>query len=101
MNSKSQQLRRTQMRTESVYLKGNVLVEPLFNQWPAWPLLIPPAPSAMFIANSRMRIMQSFISTPQLHASALENPALRGGPFINYDASRVKEIEELMEKTKD
>ncbi len=93
--------RRTQMRTESVYLKGNVLVEPLFNQWPAWPLLIPPASSAMFIANSHMRIMQSFISTPALHASALENPALRGGPFINYDASRVKEIEELMEKTKD
>jgi L-ascorbate metabolism protein UlaG (beta-lactamase superfamily) len=87
------------MLSDSVYLRGNVLAEPLFNQWYAWSLLISPASSAMFVANSHLKIMQSFISAPDLHVAALNNPAMRGGPFISYDASRVQEIKILMEKT--
>src|SRR5918911_575066 len=87
------------MSEQKLYLKQNVLVEPLINQWYAWPNLISPATAAMFIANSHLKIMQSFVAAPQVHVSALKNPAMRGGPFINYDASRVDEIKELARRT--
>ncbi len=82
-----------------VYLKQNSQFGPLFNQWYAWTYLIAPATAPRYIANLHLKIMQSFISTPQAHVSALKNPAMRGGPFINYDASRVNDIRALMEKT--
>lgn len=87
------------MSVEKVYLRGDVLAEPLFNQWYAWSSLISPASSAMFVANSHLKIMQSFVAAPQVHAAAHRNPAMRGGPFIAYEASRAKEIGALLEKT--
>ena len=87
------------MTNENVYLKPNVLAEPLFNQWYAWSFLISPATAAMFIANSHLKIMQSFVATPQIHVAAQKNPAMRGGPFINYDASRTGEVKELLDRT--
>lgn len=87
------------MTNENVYLKQNVLAEPLFNQWYAWSCLISPATAAMFIANSHVKIMQSFVNTPQIHVAAMKNPAMRGGPFINYDASRTAEVRELLDRT--
>ena len=87
------------MATERVYLRRNILAEPLFNQWYAWSSLIAPASSAMFVANSHLKIMQSFVDAPDVHINALKSPALRGGPFIGYSASRVKEIKNLIEKT--
>jgi len=71
------------MSAVNVYLKPNVLVEPLFNRWYAWTYLIAPATAAMFTANSHLKIMQSFIQAPQIHVAALKNPAMRGGPFID------------------
>jgi len=82
-----------------VYLRQNILAEPLFNQWYAWSYLIPPATAAMYMANSHLKIMRSFVDAPQVHISALKNPAMVGGPFINYDESRKEEIKALMEKT--
>src|ERR1041384_6066369 len=87
------------MSTEKVYLRGDVVAEPLFNQWYAWSSLISPASSAMFVANSHLKIMQSFVDAPEVHASALKNPAMRGGPFIAYDKSRTKDMKALMDKT--
>jgi len=87
------------MTSPKVYLKQNVLVEPLINQWYAWSGLIPPVTAAMFVANSHLKIMQSFVAAPQTHVAALKNPAMRGGPFISYGAGMVGEIKTLMEKT--
>lgn len=87
------------MSLQPLYLRQNVQAEPLFNQWYAWSGLIAPVTAAMFIANSHMKIMQSFVTAPQIHISALKNPAMRGGPFINYDVSRLPEIKTLIEKT--
>jgi L-ascorbate metabolism protein UlaG (beta-lactamase superfamily) len=87
------------MTIKKLYLKQNILAEPLFNQWYAWPYLIPPASAAMYIANSHLKIMQSFVSAPQVHVSALKNPAMIGGPFINYDSSMVPDIKRLIDKT--
>jgi L-ascorbate metabolism protein UlaG (beta-lactamase superfamily) len=87
------------MTNEPLYLKQNVLVEPLFNQWYAWPYLISPATAAMFISNMHLKILQSFVAAPQIHVAALKNPAMRGGPFINYGADRSPDIKALIEQT--
>jgi len=87
------------MTGEKLFLKPNVIVEPLVNQWYAWSHLVAPQTAAMHIANSHMKIMQSFVNAPGVHAAALRNPAMLGGPFINYDASRAGEIAELMKRT--
>lgn len=87
------------MTAANVYLKQNVLAEPLVNQWYAWSYLISPATAAMYMANQHMKVMNSFIANPQIHINALKNPAMIGGPFINYDAGRVGEIKLLIEKT--
>lgn len=87
------------MTDHKMYLKQNVVIEPLINQWYAWLSLLSPATAAMFIANLHLKIMQSFVNSPQMHIMALKNPAMLGGPFINYDASRTADIKALMEKT--
>lgn len=87
------------MNNGEVFLKQNVIMEPLFNQWYAWPYLISPAAAAMYVAHQHVKLMQSFISAPQIHVAALENPAMIGGPFINYDAGKTGVIRELLEKT--
>jgi thioester reductase-like protein len=86
--------------SQLVYLKPNTIVEPLINQWYAWSHLIAPATAAMYVANSHVPMLESFVQAPQVHASALKDPAMRGGPFINYDASRLEEIQTLLERTK-
>jgi L-ascorbate metabolism protein UlaG (beta-lactamase superfamily) len=81
------------------YLKPNVSIEPLYNQWYAWWYLIPPQTAPMFVANLHLRIMKSFVSAPDVHVAALKNPALAGGPYINYPVSRAKDIERLLDRT--
>jgi len=88
------------MSEEPVYLKPNVLAEPLIDQWYAWSYLIPPVQSAMYLANAHLKIMQSFIAAPKVHAAAVKNPAMAGGAFMNCDPSRTDEVRALMEDTK-
>lgn len=88
------------MEDQKYYLKHNVQIEPLFNGWYAYPQLIAPATAAMHIANSHLKIMASYVMAPEVHAAAVRNPAMLGGPFIDYEGKRVGEIRELMEKTR-
>src|SRR4051812_22054889 len=70
--------------TEALYLRQNVQVEPLFDQWYAWAHLIAPATAARNVTDRHMKIMDSYISAPQVHAAAVKNPKMLGGPFIDY-----------------
>jgi L-ascorbate metabolism protein UlaG (beta-lactamase superfamily) len=88
------------MTDETRFLRSDVQVEPLFGQWYAWPHLIPPATAARNVAERHLKIMDSYISAPTLHANAAKNPKMRGGPFIDYGGKRVEEIRELRERTK-
>ena len=88
------------MNTELVYLKPNVVVEPLFDQWYAWTHLIPPATASRNITERHLKIIDSYVSDPDLHASAVRDPRMLGGPFIDYGGQRVDEIKALREKTK-
>jgi len=87
------------MQEDKLYLKQNVLVEPLFNQWYAWSHLIAPHNAAMNITNSHLKIMKSYVAAPQVHANAVKNPAMLGGPFVDYKGQRVDEIKALIDKT--
>lgn len=87
------------MVAKSHYLKQNTLVEPLCNRWIAWPYLVSPHTAAMFTANLHVEVMESFISAPEIHASALKNPSMMGSRFINHPPERVEEIKALLERT--
>lgn len=89
------------MVSEPLYLKPNVQVEPLFDQWYAWTHLIPPATAARNISERHLKIMDSYVSAPLLHANAVKNPKMRGGPFIDYGGKRVEEIKELRRRVKE
>lgn len=82
-----------------LYLKQNVALEPLYNHWYAWWYLMSPATAPLFVANLHVKLMQSFVTNPALHVTALKTPELRGGPYINYGVERVGEVKALLERT--
>jgi L-ascorbate metabolism protein UlaG (beta-lactamase superfamily) len=89
------------MKAQNLYLKPNVLVEPLVDRWYAWAHLIPPAPAARNISHRHLRIMDSYISSPESHADAVKNPAMLGGPFMDYGGiNKTEEIAALRDRTK-
>ena len=82
------------------YLKSTIKAEPLIWQWYAWPYLIPPLPAACNVTERHLKIMQSYVQNPQIHAQAIKDPKLLGGPFIDLDGQKVNEIKELINQTK-
>lgn len=82
-----------------VYLKTNVVPEPLFARWYAWPHLISPATAAMNILNRHVRIMQSYIMAPFAHAAAVRNPKMLGGPFMDYEGNKARDVKQLLDET--
>lgn len=85
---------------EPLYLKQNIQVEPLVDQWYAWPYLIPPATYARNMCGRHFKIMDSYVAAPQVHAEAVKNPRMLGGPFIDYEGKRVNDIKDLRDRTK-
>src|SRR5215831_3524288 len=87
------------MSAENLYLKENVQVEPLIDQWYAWSHLLPPATAARNTTERHMKIMNSYLTAPQIHAAAVKNPKMLGGPFIDYEGQRTDEIKALRDRT--
>ena len=87
------------MGNQEVYLKPNTVIEPLYDQWYAWSHLISPATAAMNIDGRHMKIIDSFIQAPQIHAAAIKNPKMKGGPFMDIEPSRVEEVKSLRTQT--
>jgi len=85
---------------EKFYLRQNIQVEPLIDHWYAWSHLIPPATTARNITERHLKIMDSYINAPQVHANAVANPKMAGGPFIDYGGRRVDEIRALRDRIK-
>lgn len=88
------------MSQEKLYLKPNMVVEPLIDQWYAWSHLISPATAALNVVGRHMKIMESYVKAPQVHAAAVKNPAMLGGPFIDYPEPRVPQIQGLIDFTR-
>ena len=83
------------------YLKPNVVIEPLIDNWYAWTHLIAPATAAMNVTGRHLKIMNSYIQSPQIHAAAVQNPKMKGGPFMDYKEVRAEEIKQLRNETMD
>jgi L-ascorbate metabolism protein UlaG (beta-lactamase superfamily) len=83
-----------------LYLRQDIQFEPLVDQWYAWSQLIPPCTAARNMTERHFQIMDSYVSAPQVHANAVKNPKMLGGPFIDYGGKRVSEIQALKAKTK-
>jgi L-ascorbate metabolism protein UlaG (beta-lactamase superfamily) len=81
------------------YLKTNVMAEPLVDGWYAWAHLIPPATAARNLTERHLRIMDSYIESPETHEAAVKNPALLGGPFMDFDGNRVEDVKRLRDRT--
>ncbi len=84
-----------------VYIKRNLAIEPLVDNWYAWPHLVSPATAAMNIKDRHLKIMGSYVQNPMIHAAAVKTPKMLGGPFIDYDGKRVDEIQALIDNTND
>lgn len=87
------------MKSEKLYLKPNVIIEPLIERWYAWTHLVSPATAAMNVAGRHLKIMNSYIQAPQIHAAAVLNPKMLGGPFMDYGGKRVDEVRKLRSET--
>lgn len=82
-------------------LRSNTIAEPLVNHWYAWPMLISPATLALITVNSQMSILQSYIQMPKMHEAAVNDPKMRGGPFINFEGKNyVAEVKSFLEQLK-
>lgn len=84
-----------------VTLKSDVVIEPLVERWYAWSHLISPATAALNIPYRHLTLLESFVSAPDIHAAACQNPSLRGGPFVDLPVTAVEEVLDLITKTKE
>jgi L-ascorbate metabolism protein UlaG (beta-lactamase superfamily) len=80
-----------------VYLRADVQAEPLVNRWYAWSHLLSPATAALNLERRYLKIMRSYVKSAKMHATMLENPAMRGGPFVDLGGERVDEVRALVE----
>src|SRR5689334_21344556 len=88
------------MADDPLYLRQDIQVEPLVDSWYAWAHLIPPATMARNITHRHFKIMDSYLNAPQVHANAVANPKMLGGPFIDHRRDRSAEIKELRDRTR-
>lgn len=82
-----------------VFIRPNLAIEPLIDNWYAWPHLVSPATAAMNIKDRHLKIMNSYVQNPTIHAAAIKSPKMLGGPFIDYGGKRVEEIKALISNT--
>ena len=87
------------MNNKLFYLKPNVVLEPLFDRWYAWAHLISPATASMNITGRHLKIMNSYVQAPHIHAAAVKNPKMLGGPFMDFEGKRVEEVKQLRDQT--
>jgi len=81
------------------YLRPDIQAEPLIDSWYAWTYMIPPATRARNLTERNIRTMESYIAAPEVHAMAVKNPKMLGGPFVDYNGKRVEEVEQLLRHT--
>lgn len=87
------------MTTNHKYLRPNVIIEPLIARWYAWSHLISPATAAMNVVERHLNIIESYLMAPDIHAQAVKNPKMRGGPFMDLGGEKLQEVKQLQVDT--
>ncbi len=83
-----------------LYLRPDVVVEPLVDRWYAWPHLVAPATAALNAKHRHLRILDSYLAAPEIHEAAARDPALRGGPFVDLPKRDLDGIARLRDDTR-
>lgn len=90
------------MARETLYRLGDAtVVEPLVNKWVAWAHVIPPVAGSLHLLRYQLRLLESYLSDPQSHATTCQDPKFRSGPFVDIPAERAVEVREFLTTTKD
>ncbi|MCF8480393.1 MAG: MBL fold metallo-hydrolase [Rhodospirillum sp.] len=87
--------------SQAFTLRPDVVAEPLIARWHASPHLLAPVTGALNVAHRHLKQMASYVAMPLMHAAALKNPALQGGPFLDLGGERADEVKALMAWTKE
>lgn len=88
------------MSTERRYrLADSTVVEPLVQQWSAWPQLLSPVPAGLHLLNYQKPALEDYLKNPDAHVKASRDPEMIGGPFVDIPPERAPEIERLLRRT--
>ncbi len=52
----------------------------------------------MNITGRHLKIMNSYIQAPQIHAAAVKDSKMKGGPFVDLKGERLKEVTALRDQ---
>lgn len=86
------------MNNQSLYrLADHVVIEPLIDQWIAWPHNFSPILYGFHFLNYQKTVLTSYLKNPAIHIKSSGNPKLLGGPFVNVSQERVEEVVQLLE----
>jgi L-ascorbate metabolism protein UlaG (beta-lactamase superfamily) len=85
---------------KQAWLREDVVLLPLVDQWYAWTHLVAPVTAALNIAKRHLTIMDSYANAPSLHARAVQDERNLGGPFVDYPVDRSTEVRALAAATR-
>lgn len=83
---------------KNYYLSQDIFIEPLVRRWYAHPYLLCPT-TLPLVLRDKIRLMNSFISSPELHEMALASGTDISGMFLNTKTENMTEITHLLENT--
>lgn len=78
------------------HLADHTVVEPLIDQWIAWPHNFSPVLYGLHLLNYQREILVSYLKNPGFHVKSSRNPKLLGGPFVDVPEKRAGEIQDLL-----
>lgn len=64
-------------------LRQDVAAEPVIAGWYGWSYLLPPQTLARFMRNRFTPIAETYLSDPHVHAAAVRQPKMHGGPWVH------------------
>lgn len=82
-----------------LYLRPNIMAEPLVDGWYAWTHLIPPATAARNVTERHLKIIELYLECPEAHEAAVQDPAMVGGPYMDFDRNREEDVKALRDRT--
>lgn len=86
------------MNSMPLYLKAEVKMEPLINSWYAWSYLVSPLTFSLLTKKLHLRVLDSYLKSPNQHKKALKNKAMRGGLFLDHDGD-IEDVALLRDST--
>jgi L-ascorbate metabolism protein UlaG (beta-lactamase superfamily) len=73
-------------------------MEPTINRWFADVHLISPVTGALKMATTHRKLLESFVSSPEVHVEAARDASLAGGTFVDLPLTRVADAKALLDR---